>query len=172
VLIFLALVQSRLLYAAETLAVTPAHLQQMERCRMTFIAMICRRLAARRRGRYDPDNRWARASNVETLAICGLEPVGPLRRRRRLINLGKIARSAPERHTRQVLFGQLDASRRRGRPAQTLRSMMFEDWLMLQPGAGRTSVGWGLLDKTADRTTWDNLVMTIAGEKLWPAAAV
>jgi hypothetical protein len=165
-------VQSRLLYAAETLAVTAAHLQQMERCRMTFISMIYRRLAARRRGRYDPDNRWARAGYVETLAICGLEPVGLLLRRKRLILLGKIARSAPERHTRQVLFGQIEGTRRSGRPALTLRRLMFEDWLMLQPGAGTTSVGWGLLDKTADRTTWDNLVMTTAGAKLWPAAAV
>jgi len=172
VMYFIALVQNRLLYAAETLAVTAAHLQQMERCRMTFISMICRRLAARRRGRYDPDNRWARAGYAETLAICGLEPVGLLLRRRRLIFLGKIARSAPERHTRQVLFGQIDAKRRRGRPAETLRSLMFKDWLMLQPGAGTTSVGWGLLDKTADRTTWDNLVTTTAGDKLWPAAAV
>ena len=171
-LIFLALVQSRLLYAAETLAVTPAHLQQMERCRMTFIARICRRPPLRRRGRRNPDKPWVRAGDVATLTLCGLEPVGLLRRRRRLINLGKIARSAPERHTRQVLFGQIEDTRRSGRPALTLRRLMFEDWLMLQPGAGTTSVGWGLLDKTADRTTWDNLVTTTAGAKLWPAAAV
>jgi hypothetical protein len=34
-----------------------------------------------------------------------------------------------------------------------------------------TSVGWEILNKTDDRTTWDNLVTT-AGAKLWPAAAV
>jgi hypothetical protein len=155
--IFKTMVQSRLLYAAETLAVTSVHLRQLERCRMTFISTICRRLAARRRGRYDPDNRWARASDAETLALCGLEPVGLLLQRRRLINLGKIARSAPERHMRQVLFGQIDGTRRSGRPAQTLRRLMFDDWLTLQPGAGATSVGWGCWTRppTGRRgTTW------------------
>ncbi len=72
VTIFLAMVQSRLLYAAETLVVTAAHLQQLERCRMTFILVICSRLPKRR----DPDNPCARAGDVETLALWGLEPVG------------------------------------------------------------------------------------------------
>jgi hypothetical protein len=48
---------------------------------------------------------------------------------------------------------------------------MFKGWLM-QPDAGTTSVGWGLLEKAADRTAWDNLVTTTRGTKLWPAAAV
>jgi hypothetical protein len=52
-------------------------------------------------------------------------------------------------------LGQIDDARRRGRAAPTLRSLMLEDWLMLQPGAGTTSIGWGILNKTDDRTTWD-----------------
>jgi hypothetical protein len=49
---FESLVQSRLLYAAETLAVTAAHLRQLEhwqleRCRVTFISLISRSLPQR-----------------------------------------------------------------------------------------------------------------------------
>ena len=144
--VYATLVLSILLYACETWAALPEHVQRLEVFHMRCLRTICC-LSLR-----------DHISNVDILRQCQMPSIASTLQQRRLRWLGHVGRMVDCRLPKRMLFGQVLGRRPRGRPRKRWRDIVQVDLdTMFSARQGR----FGRYDWSSvcqDRGTWRQLV--------------